>query len=54
MDWSSRLMRMGDEIAAVEDVSSAEEITVRTYEDRTVVTLTYQHKPINGSGDDGE
>ena len=52
MEWSSRLARLSAEVGTIEDVSTAEEITVRTYEDRTVVTLTYQHKPINGGDDD--
>jgi hypothetical protein len=50
IDWADRLDEMAEELDRVERHNTADTTTVRTYEDRTVVTLEYHHEDV---GDDG-
>jgi hypothetical protein len=48
VNWADRLDEMAEELDRVERHNTADTTSVRTYEERTVVTLTYQHEEDGG------
>jgi hypothetical protein len=42
--WADRLDFMETEMAIIEKTVSADQVGVKTYPDRTTVTLTYEHE----------
>jgi len=53
MPWSTRLEELSEELQRLErHVSEDAEVSVRTYEDRTTVTVVYEHDDTRGDEHD--
>jgi hypothetical protein len=50
INWADRLDDMAEELDRVERHNTADTTTVRTYEERTVVTLEYHHDEVEEDG----